>query len=555
MTYQLTDIVAMEQQLEMFFVDLKIAEVQQLKLSGHLLSSETVDSWFSNLLSQSKKFDTKRYSDISEFYNNLKNITDPYTAIHANNQNSISKNIQRLELFRSKVEENIAKSVTYPDNDQLTKKLHSIIDHSAFGHTGKVSAMQTRLLEMFSSETCQYFWQCEQDALDEYLSELKHYIDHFLEDCVKLKNQKTQEILNIKRQEPIAGWSVEEDEQEYLDRAKAWEDDFIVDKFLGLVGQYVNWKFPIAYIEPNTGSLIRHIISGDPFYVIDDRTLPYKNLLKSLPIESQKKIYQYTKKAAESHLEDSSVGMCVSWNNYPFMTQGKIFNDVKMVAKLLRPGGFFVFNYADAHSINGAKFVEDNSVPIFWKERMDRYASENNLVETSSHDFESYPFKVAIYQKKGQMPTLPITNKLGLVLPNESQLSKKRLEENEEYRKNKASRSKLEQDLKLLKERDKLLQDLDKQRNLGNENILEKKLQNAINHLNSALLQYNNDYTHPSILESILHVSKLTYSIGRIKDSKNIIKRVARDIEKMSEKNLIARKFREWQNFLNNIDT
>ena len=555
MTYQLTDIVAMEQQLEMFFVDLKIAEVQQLKLSGNLLSSETVDSWFANLLSQAKKFDTKRYNDIAEFCNNLKNITDPYTAIHNNNQNSINKNIKRLELFRSKVEGNIAKSVTYPDNDQLTKKLHSIIDHSAFGYTGKISAMQTRLLEMFSSETCQYFWQCEQDALDDYLKELKYYVDAFLEDCVKIKNQTTLEILNDRRHDQTVAWIPNEDDQTYLNRIQPWEDDVIVDKFLGLVGQYVDWKFPIAYIDPNTGSLIRHIISGDPFYVIDDRKLPYENLLKALPAESQKKICKYTKKTAESHLEESSIGMCVSWNNYPFMAQGKIFNDVTMVAKLLRPGGFFVFNYADAHSINGAKFTQDHLVPIFWKERLDRFTSENNLVEISSHEFDGYPFKVAIYQKIGNMPELPITNKLGLVLPNESQLAKKRLEETEEYRKSKASRSKLEYDLKLLKERDKLLKDLDSQRQLGNDKVLHKKLQNAINHLNSALLQYNNDYTHSSVLESILHVSKLTYSIGRIKDSKNIIKRVARDIEKMSEKNLIARKFREWQNFLNNIDT
>ena len=555
MTYQLTDIIAMEQQLEMFFVDLKIAEVQQLKLGGNLLSSETVDSWFANLLLQSKKFDAKRYNDISEFCNNLKNITDPYTAIHNNNQNSINKNIQRLESFRSKVEENIARSVTYPNNDQLTKKLHSIIDHSAFGHSGKVSAMQTRLLETFSSETCKYFWQCEQDALDNYLKELKYYIDGFLEECVRLKNQTTQEILNDRRHNTTVAWIPNEDDQTYLNRIEPWEDSFIVDKFLGLVGQYVDWKFPIAYMEPNTGSLIRHIISGDPFYVIDDRELPYQNLLKVLPVESQRKIYKYTKKTAESHLEESSVGMCVSWNNYPFMAQGKIFNDIAIVAKILRPGGFFVFNYADAHSIDGAKFILDNLVPIFWKERLDRYASEHDLVEISSHEFDGYPFKVAIYQKPGNLPELPITNKLGLVLPNESHLEKQRLEETEEYRKSKASRSKLDRDLKLLKERDKLLDDLDKQRQLGNENVLQKKLQNAINHLNSALLQYNNDYTHPSVLESILHVSKLTYSIGRIKDSKNIIKRVARDIEKMSEKNLIARKFREWQNFLNNIDT
>jgi len=91
-------------------------------------------------------------------------------------------------------------------------------------------------------------------------------------------------------------------------------------------------------------------------------------------------------------------------------------------------------------------------------------------------------------------------------------------------------------------------------RQLGQENILELKLQKAINHLNNMIAAYD-DYTHPGVLEGLLHVSKITYSLGRIKDSKNLIKRVERDIEKMSADNFIARKYREWQNFLNNIDT
>ena len=99
-----------------------------------------------------------------------------------------------------------------------------------------------------------------------------------------------------------------------------------------------------------------------------------------------------------------------------------------------------------------------------------------------------------------------------------------------------------------------MLQDLDEKRQLGQENILELKLQKAINHLNNMISAYD-DYTHPSVLEGLLHVSKITYSLGRIKDSKNLIKRVQRDIEKMSADNFIAKKYREWQNFLNNIDT
>ena len=255
-----------------------------------------------------------------------------------------------------------------------------------------------------------------------------------------------------------------------------------------------------------------------------------------------------------SHLEKASIGVCISWNNFPFITQGNIYKEIQLISELLKPGGYAIFNYADAHSVQGAEFVEKNIVPVIWKERIDRYTQEFDLIEIDTNFYAGYPFTVSVYQKIGKTPELKLINKLGLVLPDQKQLNQKRLEQSEESLKIRAARSKLEQDLKRLQERDQLLRELDEKRQLGKENVLELKLQQALNHLSAMITAYD-DYTHPSVLESLLHVSKITYSLGRVKDSKNLIKRVERDIAKMSADNFIARKYREWQDFLNNIDT
>ena len=416
----------------------------------------------------------------------------------------------------------------------------------------KKQVVKRRITQDIAKHISQTFWT-EREEFYKALTEITDLANQLDTELELLNKQKTQELLKSRKEHTLSGflWNTEQD---YLEYAQNWKNDWIIDKFLGIAGQYVTWKHPVAYIDPNIGELTRHIISGDPFYVIDDLTTPCCNIVDSLPAASQHKVFHYTKQTAATHLEKSSIQVCVSWNNFPFATQGNINKNIKLMSELLKPGGYAIFNYADAHSAQGAKFCENYIVPVVWKERIDRYAAENNLTEISYHNYPGYPFSIAVYQKDGKSIDLNITNKLGLVLPNEKQLQIQRLEESEENLKIRAARSKLEDDLKRLKERDKLLRDLDKQRQLGNENILEAKLKKAINHLNSMISAYN-DYTHPSVLESLLHVSKITYSIGRVKDSKNLIKRVERDIAKMSEDNFIGRKYREWQNFLNNIDT
>jgi hypothetical protein len=112
----------------------------------------------------------------------------------------------------------------------------------------------------------------------------------------------------------------------------------------------------------------------------------------------------------------------------------------------------------------------------------------------------------------------------------------------------------LENDLKRIEERDQLQNSLQQQRESLDSSTAEKleiKLKIAITNLNDALSQYK-DNNHPRVLECWLHISKLSYYLGRPKDSKNIIKRGLKKVNNLPDGNLIKEKYLKWQDYLNN---
>lgn len=418
----------------------------------------------------------------------------------------------------------------------------------------KIDVFGTRINDELSKKIYKNH-QTAKHKLHADLLEMKSFFNRLDKDLEIAKNRATQKLIK-ERSQLTLNWLHRHNDSQYMEYMSYWKSEFIIDKFLGIAGQYLEWKYPVAYIDPNIGELTKHILSGDPFYVIDDRTMPYDNLLQSLPVESQRKIHRYNKNISDSGLEDSSIQVCISWNNFSFMTQDKINKDLILMSKILKPGGYAIFNYADAHTVEGIKFCTDHIVPVCWKQKIDQFARENQLTEKVTYNFKDYPFSVAVYQKEGHTDDINIVNKLGLVLPDPDHLQRlKEEEETKEEIKQRIQKNKHEQNVKRMHERDKQLQDIDTHRKLGDNKVLESKLQSSVNHLNNLLAQSNNDYTQPSALEAVLYISKLTHSLGRIKDSKNILKRVSRNIENMDEKQLSTRKFREWENFLNNIDT
>lgn len=107
----------------------------------------------------------------------------------------------------------------------------------------------------------------------------------------------------------------------------------------------------------------------------------------------------------------------------------------------------------------------------------------------------------------------------------------------------------MENDLKRLEERNNLR--INTSRNKDAKEIIEAKLNLATSNLNAAISTYK-DFSHPSILESLLNVSKLSYYLGRIKDSQHTIKRGLKKVQNFPDNDILKQKYIEWETFLNN---
>ncbi len=381
------------------------------------------------------------------------------------------------------------------------------------------------------------------------ISDLDSVLDNIhnvLEKQRKITHQYMLKLVNNNQQ--LNHWDNQDD---YFLQRSRWNSKEIVDATTPLLAQYVNWQYPVAYLEPNNADLIGHIVSGDPFYIIDNYTLPYKKILEKFPVEAKNKFLHYTRDQAE-FLEDNSVGLAISWKNFPFKKLGEIRKDIELLARITRPNGLIIFDYIDALTYQGAKYIENHNCAFQWKDRIHQFVKDSDLELIKEIEHNNYPFKTCFCYKKGNdnKPKLNLHNKIGLVLADQAVLEERRQRETEIMKFYKSVSSRLEEDLQRIQLKDQLLNKLELERKVDNKKITEQKLKTALNNLNAALAQY--DYKHPIVLESILNVSKLTYNLGRKKDSVNLIKRVQRDIEQLNQDSKIVNDYKQWTDFLNN---
>ena len=342
-------------------------------------------------------------------------------------------------------------------------------------------------------------------------------------------------------------------DSDYLSHRQSWAvNESIMDQLISLIGKHSDWKTPVLYLEPHTSELTRYLIAGDPFYFVDDRTLPYKKMLETMPVETVNRIHYYDKNSAIQHLEPNSVGMCISWQNFPFKKLGEIRKDIEFMSSVVMPGGYVIFDYVDAMQSSTALAIEKGDFTFQWRDRILQFLSENNLSILHEIEFLNYAPILLFCQKKGKMPTINLNNKLGLVLPDRDILDQRRDQESELKKYYKSITSKLNADIKNIQSRDQLLNQLETQQARNSSGITEQKLKTALGHLDAALVDYPNN--HPVVLQAILSVSKLTYALGRIKDSHNLIKRASNDVTQyLNPESSLAVEFAEWINFLNNI--
>jgi hypothetical protein len=382
------------------------------------------------------RIQTKLKWNIRKFYNtSAQSLAEFYTQQHELLE-KLRRNTEQFQSditnFGSELMENSETYTNYINHnqdelDKLDKTYHNLNEKLDVLHSGiqkRLPKARQRLID-FADSIVIYTDNYKQEisnSVSEFIA-----IIHSINDLLETEKQfKTHSLLK-ERSKESGSLFVFTSEEEYYKYMLKWNSEFGIEKLLGIVGNVTSFKYPTAYFDPNSGEALRSIVSGDPFYVIDDKTYPYIKMLEQVHDASHRKLLLYSKKKAQVEMVPGSIGITISWNNFPFSTHGQISKDLSLMASLLRPGGYALFNYADAYTVAGATFIEENKMPVIWRDRMERIAADNGLELVSRYDDKQhkYPFSICLFRKEGEIPELNLVNKVGLVLPDLNFLKKK----------------------------------------------------------------------------------------------------------------------------------
>lgn len=338
-----------------------------------------------------------------------------------------------------------------------------------------------------------------------------------------------------------------EDGETYMAARAQWSTSIsTLHQIAGIVGKYVEWQYPVLYVEPNTAEVFRVLVAGDPFYVLEDWPEATTALVDTMPTESKHKINVYTR-ATVADLPHASMGLVVSWKNLMFKRVGAFRKDISLMAKRALPGGYVMFDYVDASTVAGARVVEAGLCSFMWRERLLEFLEENNLELVEEHQFVDQPITFVVAKRRGELPNTNLVAKLGLLLMDEDVLAADRelaLEINAAYRE---MTSNLAADLAHNAARDAAYAAEVAARAASRQTIQQvnaARLNTALDNLSRAQKDY--PAGHTAVLEAVLFASKMCWAMDRKKDAKTLVKRSLRDLHKLDKDEKIVKDFGLW---------
>lgn len=155
----------------------------------------------------------------------------------------------------------------------------------------------------------------------------------------------------------------------HLNADKYWQfyekvkyDEITQTTLLSKVNQLIGIDTPVLELFPGTGNFTNKFVSAEPFYVADYFMSNLNKVGQQFnDFYNTRRLFKIDVKDFDlSQVPQSQIGLVISLNYFIVKDSEFIINWAKEVYKVLRPTGYFIFNFIPDSTIDGIKMVSGN---------------------------------------------------------------------------------------------------------------------------------------------------------------------------------------------------
>lgn len=189
-----------------------------------------------------------------------------------------------------------------------------------------------------------------------------------------------------------------------------------------LIGKYNDWKFPSLLMNVRDPEWVTKMVAGDPLYLTHHDINRLRELIEGFPDLYQRRLRLYeTKNRDLSVLPQDQFGFVLAWDIMNYLPLDVIELYVRQVAKLLRPGGTFIFTYNNCDLETQMKLAEekhDSYCSARWLRKL--FADVGLEVTDMSDIFLNYDFQPYIswaeVKRPGELKTVKAHQAMAQIL-------------------------------------------------------------------------------------------------------------------------------------------
>jgi SAM-dependent methyltransferase len=281
---------------------------------------------------------------------------------------------------------------------------------------------------MNSYEIIQALWQLDKiyygiyDSLDSNLRTVidKTKFDDFKTDLLKIVEHNkiaiTEKSSNISNRMDPNKLSHEQYE-EFYQNIKFSEEEYRIlrGKFTSLI----SFEFPVLELFPGNGVFTSEAVAGEPLYIAD---YYMENLEKVGSIfndfYNNRRLIKYQLKDFNlSGLPQNQFGLIFCYCYFMAKDREFIANWAREVIKVLRPGGYFIFNFVPIDTYEGLLAVERHSLTAVDHDVLQTEMTEIGY-EFIQKDLTVGYASTMLFKKPGEIKLFKLTSNLAKIIDN-----------------------------------------------------------------------------------------------------------------------------------------